>query len=112
MKYSSRALGGALSLDMQDSFAASEPDSWAGSMPLHSQLLEAERDLVTAYRKTAMSALDKLRMLVDDETECGVAWKRFAIAMSNLYSFEKELGSVRLDEAKGKERKSNHRKLD
>lgn len=109
---SSRALEGAVSLEVQDSFAAMEPEAPSPSMvTMHSQLIESERELILSYRKTSMLAMDKLRALLDSENDLGLAWKRFAASLSNLYCYEKDLTNVRLYELKGKEIKATHRKL-
>ena len=112
MACSSRALGNAHSLNVQDSFAdVTDPEPLQSSrFAIHSELLEAERDLVSSYRQAAMSAMDKGRILVEDETQASIAWKRFAISLSALYSYEKDIETLRIEDGPRKKRPT-YRKL-
>jgi hypothetical protein len=120
---SSRALGSADTLDVQDSFldastiasmrssesAAKTPKQ---TSPLNKQkvatwklaqstsLIQAERDLLLSYRKTALSTMERVQVLVEEEEHIGLAWKRFGIAVSNLFSYEKEVENARLGDKK------------
>ena len=114
MACSSRALGDAHSFQIQDSFAdAFDPDPepiQSSSLAIHSELLEAERDLVSSYRRAAMAAMDKGRILIEEETQVSTAWKRFAITLSALYSYEKDIEGLRVEDGKQKKRPT-YRKL-
>lgn len=113
MACSSRALGDAHSFQVQDSFADAldpEPEPIQSSaLAIHSEILEAERELVQSYRTAAMSAMDKGRVLIEDETQASTAWKRFAISLSALYSYEKDIEGLRVEEVKKK--RPTYRKL-
>lgn len=113
MACSSRALGDAYSFQVQDSFAdAFDPDPepiQSSALAIHSELLEAERELVYSYRKAAMAAMDKGRSLIEEETQASTAWKRFAISLSALYAYEKDIEGLRIEEVKKK--RPNYRKL-
>ncbi|CAB9525152.1 expressed unknown protein [Seminavis robusta] len=125
--YSSRALGTADTLDIQDSFldastvasslvtpahnimAKQQPPPAAGNdahrpkqwkLAQSITLIQAQRDLVLSYRKTALSTMEKVQVLLEEEENIGLAWKRFGIAVSNLFSYEKEVESARLGEKK------------
>lgn len=97
MSCSSRALGDVATLELQDSFVQYEPHD-SSPLATHSELLEAERSLVAAYRKSSMAAMDKVRSLTEEEGQIGAAWKRFAISLSNLYSYEKEVENSKVGE--------------
>ena len=113
MACSSRALGDAHSFQVQDSFAdAFDPDPepiQSSALAIHSEILEAERELVLSYRKAAMAAMDKGRILIEEETQASTAWKRFAISLSALYSYEKDIEGLRIEEVKKK--RPTYRKL-
>lgn len=112
---SSRAVGDTATLELQDSFVemSAHHQQNSSKLAIHSELLEAEKELVSSYRRTAMSSMEKLQSLTEDEAEIGMAWKRLAIALSNLFAFEKEVESTRIGEKDKKERKDHmpHRKL-
>ena len=97
MNCSSRALGDAATLDIQDSFVQYEPHD-SSALATHSDLLEAERSLVASYRKNTMLAMDKVRLLTEEEGKIGAAWKRFAISLSNLFAYEKEVENSKVGE--------------
>jgi len=113
MACSSRALGDAHSFQIQDSFAdAFDPDPepiQSSALAIHSEILEAERELALSYRKVAMAAMDKGRILIEEETQASTAWRRFAISLSALYSYEKDIESLRVEEVKKK--RPTYRKL-
>jgi hypothetical protein len=111
MACSSRALGNADSFNVQDSFADFDPEPiQSSSLAIHSELLEAERELCSTYRKAAMAAMDKGRVLIEEETMATGAWKRFAISLAALYSYEKDIESLRVEDTKQKKR-PQYRKL-
>jgi hypothetical protein len=116
MACSSRALGSAATLDIQDSFV--DHSTVAGGTPvasnkhaIHSELMEAEKDLVLNYRKSALTAMEKLQVLFDEEEKVGMAWKRFAISLSNLFAYEKDAENARLGESKIKRENMPFRKI-
>ena len=104
MTCSSRALGTAPSLDIQDSFAAPQlsPTPSSSAIALHSELLEAQEDLLQNYSRTTLVVLTKLQLLKEEEDILGQNWKRFAIAMSNLFGYEKDVESAKLGDMKVK----------
>jgi hypothetical protein len=114
---SSQALGTADTLDIQDSFldastvaspvtpayhAKRNQANAAGGWKLaqSSTLIQEERDLVLSYRKTALNALEKVQILLEEEENIGLAWKRFGVAVSSLFSYEKEVENAKLGEKK------------
>jgi hypothetical protein len=108
---SSRALGDRASLQIQDSFVQYEPgDMDSSNLAIHSQLMEAESELVESHRRSCLSTMERLRLLKEEESLVTGAWKRFAISLSNLYSYEKEVENSRVGD---KENKDNmpYRKL-
>lgn len=78
--------------------ASGKPILWPHAQ--HTMLIKAEKDLILNYRRTSLTALDKVRVLLEDEGQVGQSWKRFATALSNLFSFEKEVESARLGDKK------------
>jgi hypothetical protein len=54
--------------------------------------------------------MDKGRILIEEETLATVAWKRFAISLAALYSYEKDIESLRVEDTKQKKR-PQYRKL-
>lgn len=121
-KYSSRAIGAADTLDIQDSFleastiasmrSSEVPDKpEKPTSPLKQQnatwklaqstaLIISERELVLSYRKTALSTMEKVQVLVEEEEQVGLAWKRFGLALSSLFAYEKEVENARLGDKK------------
>lgn len=118
----SRALGTADTLDIQDSFldastivsmqSSRAPDQWqkqttpankpscTWKLAQSTSLIQAERRLALSYRKTALSTMEKVQVLVEEEEHIGLAWKRFGIAVNNLFTYEKEVENARLGEKK------------
>lgn len=114
----SRALGDAESLDVQDSFVEAsttfdkgfQPSS--SSLAIHSELVHAEKELCWNWRTRALTSMEKLRILQEQEKHVGSAWKRFAISVSNLFSYEKDVESARLGDSKARrELQMPYRKL-
>jgi hypothetical protein len=97
MDCSSRALGDATTLEIQDSFVQYEPHD-SSALATHSELLEAERALLAVYRKNCVSAMDKVRSLTEEEDQVGAAWRLFAISLLNLFGHEKEVESSKVGE--------------
>jgi len=117
--YSSRALGTAADLSIEDSFVeTSSAASMVGSLQesgggvVHFELLNAEKDLALNYRKTALGALEKLHTLHDEEEKLAVAWRRFAVALSNLFCHEKDVEHATLGDMKVKKDQMPYRKID
>ena len=127
MACTSRALGTADTLDIQDSFVdvstvasmqssvirgqhrspaslvspkspPSAPRIWR--LAQFPSIIKSERKLVLSYRKTALTTIEKLDILLEEESNIGTAWKRFSIAVSNLFSYEKEVENARLGDKK------------
>lgn len=118
VRCASRALGDAESLDVQDSFVdasgtldkKSQPSS--SSLAIHSELVQAEKELCWNWRTRALASMEKLRVLQEQEKHVGSAWKRFAISVSNLFSYEKDVESARLGDSKARrELQMPYRKL-
>jgi hypothetical protein len=78
----------------------------------HSELLEAERDLISSHLKCTTLALSKVQLLMKDEALLGQCWKRFAISLSNLFSVEKDLEQAHIgDQIKSNKKHQPFRKL-
>jgi hypothetical protein len=107
---SSRALSSAPSLEVMDSFAADSSvaasPKYSSHLAIHSEVVEAERDLVLNYRATALSVMEKMQGLQDAEENIGLAWKRLAISLSNLFAYEKDVEHAKLGDLK-RTRKEN-----
>lgn len=104
----SRALGDATtSLEVKESFSDFNATPLLSTrLVIHSDVLEAQRALSALYRKRCLSLMDKLRTLSADEVRVGAAWKRFAISLSNLFSYEKEVENSRVS-GKNERKKDN-----
>ncbi len=97
----------------------SEPESdfhmlhiCSSNIATHSELLEAERDLIASYIKCSSFAIAKVHAVIKDEAYVGQCWKRFAISLSNLFSIEKDLESAHIgDQIKSNKKKQPFRKL-
>mmetsp|Transcript_3186 Transcript_3186/g.4725 ORF Transcript_3186/g.4725 Transcript_3186/m.4725 type:complete len:1048 (+) Transcript_3186:434-3577(+) len=110
---SSRALGDTATLEIQDSFVEYEPTELDSSnFAIHSELLEAERELVEFNRKSCLASMERLRQLKEEESQVAGAWKRFAISLSNLYSYEKEVENSKVCAKKENQENMPYRKLD
>lgn len=72
------------------------------SLLIHADLLKAERDLIWSWRTRALQAMEKLRILKEQEKYIGGAWKRFAISVSNLFAYEKDIETARLGDSKSR----------
>ena len=101
---SSGALGDARSFNVQqDSFVEAPTFENANALlAIHSDLLRAEKDLVWSWRTQSLAAMEKLRVLQEQEKHIGAAWKRFAISVSNLFAYEKDVESARLGDSKSR----------
>ena len=79
---------------------------------IHSELLEAERNLILSFLKSSSLAMSKVQSLTIDETFVGQCWKRFAISLSNLFSIEKDLEQAHIgDQIKSNKKNQPFRKL-
>ena len=94
-----------------DSIAASRDSDQDFVAKLHWRVIEAEKELAIHYRRLALSALEKLHTLHDEEEKMGAAWKRFAVCLSNLFAHEKDAEHASLGE-KIKKDQMPYRKLD
>jgi hypothetical protein len=111
---SSPALGTARTFNVQqDSFVeAATFDDLNTSLAMHADLLKAERDLIWSWRTRALQAMEKLRILQEQEKHIGASWKRFAISVSNLFAYEKDVETARLGDSKSRrEQQMPYRKL-
>lgn len=109
---SSRALESTPSLEIQDSFVQYELGELDSSnLAIQPQLVDAESELIESYRRSSLSAMERLRLLKEEESLVAGAWKRFAISLSNLYSYEKEVEGSRVGEAKEGKDNMPYRKL-
>jgi hypothetical protein len=99
----SQALGDSQSFDVEDSFVeAATFEQQNTPLAIHSELLEAEKELVWSWRTRALIAMEKLRVLTEQEKHIGASWKRFAISVSNLFAYEKDVESARLGDSKSR----------
>ncbi|KAG7353236.1 hypothetical protein IV203_009285 [Nitzschia inconspicua] len=114
MHCSSPALGNARTFNVQeDSFVESATfEDLNTSLAIHADLLKAERDLIWSWRIRALQAMEKLRILQEQEKHIGASWKRFAISVSNLFAYEKDVETARLGDSKSRrELQMPYRKL-
>jgi hypothetical protein len=111
----SRALATAPSWDeVADSIAETanvEIPRMSSGTAIHCELLEAEKALVLNYRKSSLSAMEKLNSLLEKEEQVGAAWKRFAVSLSHLFAYEKDVEGVRLGDSKAKRENLPFRKV-
>lgn len=78
----------------------------------HSELLEAERDLIASHLNCTTLSLSKVQSLMKDEAFLGQCWKRFSISLSNLFSVEKDLEQAHIgDQIKSNKKHQPFRKL-
>ena len=67
--------------------------------------------LLRNYRETALSVMEKLSHLRSAEEALGVAWKRLAIALTNLFAYEKDVETAKLGDMKVKRENMPFRKV-
>jgi len=99
----SPSLGSANTFNVRaDSFV--EPATFGDltAKTVHADLLKAERDLIWSWRTRALQAMEKLRLVKEQEKHTGVAWKRFAICISNLFAYEKDIETARVGDSKSR----------
>lgn len=72
------------------------------SLTIYADVVKAERDLIWSWRTRALQAMEKLRILKEQEKYIGAAWKRFAISVSNLFAYEKDIETARLGDSKSR----------
>jgi len=109
---SSRAIGDTTTLEIQDSFVRYDPIEMDSSkLATHYELLEAEHELVEFNRISCLTAMERLRLLKEEESQVAGAWKRFAISLSNLFSYEKEVENSRVGDKKEGRVNMPYRKL-
>ena len=95
---------------IEDDFAGFQLSSSA--IATHSELLEAERDLIASHIRCTTVAMTKVHALSKDEAYVGQCWKRFAVSLSNLFSVEKDLETAHIgDQIKSSKKNQPFRKL-
>ncbi len=100
---SSPALGNARTFNVQNSIVDTTTfEDLNSSLAMHTDLLKAERDLMLSWRTRSLVAMEKLRILQEQEKHIGGAWKRFAISVSNLFAYEKDVETARLGDSKSR----------
>lgn len=84
----SESLATAGELQVQDSLAET-----AEAVPLsvHSELLQAQRDLAVNFKASSLQCLDCLQTLVNQEERVGLAWRRLAEALGALFRYEADV---------------------
>lgn len=96
-------LGSGRRSNVQNSIAHTTTfDDMNSALALHSDLLKAERDLIWSWRTRSLMAMEKLRILQEQEKHIGGSWKRFAISVSNLFAYEKDVETARLGDSKSR----------
>jgi hypothetical protein len=121
MNCSSRAIGTASDLNIEDSIidtnsimsgmsSLSPKGSTEGA--IHSELIFAERELAQNYVLTARSALSKLDTLRKAEEKVGHSWKRLAMSLANLFSYEKDVETANVGTSKVKRENMPYRKIE
>ena len=70
----------------------------SSDLQMHSDVLEAHRLVLRSRRFTARIALQGLQNLLQLEGVRSTAWKRFAISLSSLYAFEKDVAKAKVGE--------------
>lgn len=95
---------------IEDDFAGFQVSS--STIARHSELLEAERDLIASHIRCTTVAIAKVNTLANDEAYVGQCWKRLAITLSNLFSVEKDLETAHIgDQIKSSKKNQPFRKL-
>lgn len=95
---------------IEDDFAGFQMSS--STIATHSELLEAERDLIASHIRCSTVAMTKVNSLAKDEAYVGQCWKRLAISLSNLFSVEKDLETAHIgDQIKSSKKNQPFRKL-
>lgn len=107
MNYQSRAIGDARTLQIQDSFVEYSEHLESSDIAVHLEVLEVQREVLTSYRHGCITTIEQLRRLSEDEALVGAAWKRFAVSLSNLFSYEKDIENSRVGEKKDRSTRSN-----
>lgn len=67
-------------------------------LAIHSELISAQSDLILHYRKVTLRCLSQIRHLLNEEEQRNNAWKRFAIALTNLFAYEKDIELAKVGE--------------
>jgi hypothetical protein len=63
----------------------------SSEIAVHSELIEAGKDLMMNYRQTALRVVEKLNALEVEEEKVGACWKRLSTSLSALFAYEKEV---------------------
>jgi len=99
-------------LSQQDGEDQGSLDWLQANSATHSELLEAEKDVVASYLKSSALAMAKVQSLTKDEVFVGQCWKQFATSLSNLFSVEKDLEQAHIgDQIKTNKKNQPFRKL-
>ena len=84
----------------------------SSAIATHSELLEAEKDLIASYIRSTTLAMTKMQALTKDEAYVGQCWKRLATALNDLFSVEKDLETAYIgDQIKSNKKNQPFRKL-
>ena len=67
-------------------------------LAIHSELIAAETDLLFHYRDMTILCINQINNLLVEENQRNNAWKRLAIALTNLFSFEKDIEESKVGE--------------
>ena len=97
-----------------DSFGAAATameESMRKATGVHEHSIVLMYFLLRNYRETALLTMEKLSLLRPAEEALGVAWKRMAIALTNLFAYEKDVESAKLGELKVKRENMPYRKV-
>jgi hypothetical protein len=64
------------------------------------EVIEAEQRLVLQYRQQSMFVMEKLQELRDCEEVIGLAWRRFAASLEDLFRYEKTVETFKISDPK------------
>ena len=64
-------------------------------LAIHSEAIEAQQDLLDNYRQTAVDAQGQCRAVMQLEERLAVSWKKLALAMANVFCYEKEVETAK-----------------
>jgi len=70
---------------------------------IENELISCQSNLLLHYRKVCLSCLTKIHSLIAEEDQRNDAWKRLAISLTNLYSFETDVKMTEFGEGLSKE---------
>ena len=95
-----------------DSFpqAVPSPSRIAQQMTFRSKIITAQHSVLTTYRRHAIRTIHRMKIVKADEVKMMTSWKRFAISLSNLFAFEKDLEGARVGSSKHEMSKADFKK--